>query len=577
LVGALVGLGVIAVEASAVSWTSPGTYSWVVPEHVNRIQADVTGADGQDAVDTSAGGLPGEGGSGGSVHALLSVTPGETLTIYVGGRGSFTSGGFNGGAGPGTVGDDPDESATGGGGASDIRRGSTKLIVAGGGGGASDDADGGSAGSRGGYSNCCGSSSSNTGHPGGGGTTLGGGSGGAGGGTSWGTAGSAGSLGSGGIGGNGTGSGEPGGGGGGGYYGGGGGGGGSHGGGGGGGSSFTSSDALGNPIGVLGAPAGADGAVTITPIEDPDTSDVTALVPGEVPGVPSDACEQNATTVLDGYFGSLYTRLKVKDTGSSTMSVCARLQPEGGAEYTGGRFVVGGVDSNPGVDDVVDSNYNACSTTTPNLVPTEHPFRSGNVGDPDDPPYVPYMVDTYANEDRAAWLCLQAGIGARVKFSGTGSVFEQDNPATAGNAPGRTPWTPDKASTDCESQASGTKTRAVNAKIGATHVWLTTWQSGSTIQLCVRAEGSTTAGGRLTFTGVPGVNVTPVLTWGFDANGCTSDVFVSNQDQLYVRRSPGTNNPASVCVTKGATSLRVTAGYTGSGSLVGIPSWTPDS
>src|ERR1700677_1910293 len=36
-------------------------------------------------------------GRGGGVHAVIPVTPGETLAIYVGGGGLGTSGGFNGG------------------------------------------------------------------------------------------------------------------------------------------------------------------------------------------------------------------------------------------------------------------------------------------------------------------------------------------------------------------------------------------------------------------------------------------------------------------------------------------------
>lgn len=35
---------------------------------------------------------------GGRVHAIIPVTPGEKLVIYVGGDGSGTTGGFNGGA-----------------------------------------------------------------------------------------------------------------------------------------------------------------------------------------------------------------------------------------------------------------------------------------------------------------------------------------------------------------------------------------------------------------------------------------------------------------------------------------------
>jgi hypothetical protein len=50
-------------------------------------------------------------------------------------------------------------------------------------------------------------------------------------------------------------------------------------------------------------------------------------------------------------------------------------------------------------------------------------------------------------------------------------------------------------------------------------------------------------------------------------------VFTNDQQQLYIRRSPMTANPASVCVTQGSTTERFTVGTTGGG----LPAWTPDS
>lgn len=149
-------------------------------------------------------------------------------------------------------------------------------------------------------------------------------------------------------------------------------------------------------------------------------------------------------------------------------------------------------------------------------------------------------------------------------------------------SPPRTAWTPGKASTDCETQPGGSLTRLVNARISDTQVWLDAWQSSSKVQLCIRAAGDSAAGGRLTVdvTGSPGV--VPILTQGPDTDVCTTDVFIDNQDELYIRRSPtGPNpptsaNPVSVCVTKGTTSQRFTVGFTGSPTLT-LPSWTPDS
>lgn len=101
--------------------------TWVVPSCVTAIQVDARGAQG--------GTNNGTGGLGGRVQATLTVTPGETLYIYVGGQPNpFASAGYNGGgAGLGSGG--------GGGGGTDIRRGGMTLVdrvlVAGGGGGGS--------------------------------------------------------------------------------------------------------------------------------------------------------------------------------------------------------------------------------------------------------------------------------------------------------------------------------------------------------------------------------------------------------------------------------------------------------
>jgi hypothetical protein len=84
-------------------------------------------------------------GPGGRVTATISVTPGETLFVYVGGQGGNASsgvpgtGGFNGGGNGG--GAPTTLVGAAGGGASDVRQGgnglSNRVVVAGGGGGGS--------------------------------------------------------------------------------------------------------------------------------------------------------------------------------------------------------------------------------------------------------------------------------------------------------------------------------------------------------------------------------------------------------------------------------------------------------
>jgi hypothetical protein len=212
-----------------------GKQPFYVPAGARQIEVDMRGAKGAGSTEVY----------GGRVRALIPVTSGERLVIYVGGDAFGETAGFNGG-GSGAPGGYGESNGYGGGGASDVREdGDTlldRIVVAGGGGGNGGVAYGygcTSTGGKGGgltgasgiggarYSQCGG---------GGGGTQTAGGSGGAEGigcfYGSYGDAGGDGALGTGGSGGTGSSSrssryypaGAGGGGGGGGYYGGGGGG-----------------------------------------------------------------------------------------------------------------------------------------------------------------------------------------------------------------------------------------------------------------------------------------------------------------------------------------------------------------
>ncbi|MCC7029020.1 MAG: hypothetical protein IT257_01855, partial [Chitinophagaceae bacterium] len=107
--------------------------TFIVPPGVTSVTINAFGAQGF--------GQPGAvapisvPGNGGRAQGLMSVVPGQTLTVYVGGQGQAPSNGWNGGGlGKGGV---------NGGGASDVRTGGVSLadrvIVAGGGGGAGGD------------------------------------------------------------------------------------------------------------------------------------------------------------------------------------------------------------------------------------------------------------------------------------------------------------------------------------------------------------------------------------------------------------------------------------------------------
>jgi hypothetical protein len=203
---------------------------YVVGTGITTVAVDADGGAG------GGGSTGGAGGNGGSTHSIVSVTPGETLQVNVGGVGGTASGGtgaaggFNGGAAGGTGAD----GGGGGGGASDVRRApdalTDRLVVAAGGGGG-----GGYGGGAGGVGSEAGADGGDAQGQGG----LSGGNGGTGGAGNAATSGGDGTAGQGGAGGNGV---DAGAGGGGGLLGGGGGGGNSccfqGGGGGGGGSSF---------------------------------------------------------------------------------------------------------------------------------------------------------------------------------------------------------------------------------------------------------------------------------------------------------------------------------------------------
>lgn len=127
---------------------------FVVPKGVEKVEVEAWGA-------SSAG-------AGGHAKGTIAVTPGEVLTVFVGGQPNGRTGGFNGGGSGGAGGSDgancgtSGASGSGGAGASDVRQGGVsdgvwvgldnRRIVAGGGGGSGGGPYAGYGGSAGGYS-----------------------------------------------------------------------------------------------------------------------------------------------------------------------------------------------------------------------------------------------------------------------------------------------------------------------------------------------------------------------------------------------------------------------------------------
>jgi hypothetical protein len=107
--------------------------SFTVPNCVNTLTITCRGAQGGSGATGGSASNGGTGGLGANAIGVLTVTPGQVLSLYVGGQGTIATGGFNGGGNGGN------QNAGGGGGATDVRVGgmnlSNRAIVAAGGGG----------------------------------------------------------------------------------------------------------------------------------------------------------------------------------------------------------------------------------------------------------------------------------------------------------------------------------------------------------------------------------------------------------------------------------------------------------
>ena len=156
-------------DSVVTTYSTAGSDTFVVPAGVTEINVKLWGAGGGGGAGGGSGGfgVGGSGGGGGFAETTLSVTPSESLNIFVGEAGA-------GGTYPGTSG-----SGGGGGGHSEINRSGTNLVIAagGGGGGGGDNSSstpGGGGGAGGGTSGQNGSSSSSAGGGNAGGTSCGG-------------------------------------------------------------------------------------------------------------------------------------------------------------------------------------------------------------------------------------------------------------------------------------------------------------------------------------------------------------------------------------------------------------------
>jgi fibronectin type 3 domain-containing protein len=350
-------LAALALPASASAdrstlFNQPGTYTYLVGPGVTSLQVQAIGGNG--GRDSSS--QSGSGGKGAVISADLPVTPGQVLTVVVGGNGGngLVNGGAPGFNGGGRGGFSSGGGGGAGGGGTDVRlQNGTRLIVAGGGGGAG--------GTNGGFD----AGSGGTSIDGGVGTNSAGGAGGAPLGTGSGFAGGAGSSGQGGNGGPGYVAG--GGGGGGGYFGGGGGGGTAMGcpcgfsGRGGGGSSFADASAT-NVTGPT-TPGGTNPAVTITPLNPPPDTQAPAISIA----TPANGATYTKNQVLNADYSC------ADEQGGEGLATCVGDVADGSpidtSTFGSHSFAVTATD-NVGNSDTKTVNYTVADTTDPTVTIT---------------------------------------------------------------------------------------------------------------------------------------------------------------------------------------------------------------
>ena len=127
-------------DGSSTTFNTQGSATYTVPSGYSSITVRMWGGGGGGGGGGAGGTAGGAGGGAGYLKTVLSVTPGETLNIYVAGGGSGGATNSNGGGAGG-----------GGGGYSDVARGGTVLaLAAGGAGGGGGDSSASTAGGAGG-------------------------------------------------------------------------------------------------------------------------------------------------------------------------------------------------------------------------------------------------------------------------------------------------------------------------------------------------------------------------------------------------------------------------------------------
>ena len=289
---------------------------------------------------------------------------------------------------------------------------------------------------------------------------------------------------------------------------------------------------------------------------------------------PSDDCTSGV--VADGFASTTYVKLRAQQVDARTAWLCVRVD-NGSTIGVGGKLVVSAPDGGLPQLPTSDDNGGSCKTEPGNVYPGPRSIP-GSIGDPADPStYVAFETSFYQNAGET-WACIAVTSAegnhskrVRVAFPGVPAVptaaFLPDLTASHPGSP-----TPDDALPSSTCQAAANPVRLADMRATTTNTWLYAWQETPTrYHLCTRTTGDIDVGGRLTVdaSGSPGVNVVPTtsttdMTPCAVPNGVSVTTFGNPGDPYYlnVRRSIGTN-PASLCITVGTSSLRMTAAVTG--------------
>lgn len=292
-----------------------------------------------------------------------------------------------------------------------------------------------------------------------------------------------------------------------------------------------------------------------------------AFAPGQAMAA-SETCTAPAATGVDGYLLNNYQKLTVQRDPADPRKtwICYRVyDPRNGGTDRGGRIDVTDATVSPTLPSA-DNQATACTTTAGNTFPGPRPLFAGQLGDPGDPLYTPFLLDGYRGATDV-WGCLQAGpVSARVKVSTSGIGL----PVVT--------HTPDPAGLPLPEQKQGPfgypsnkclenhwHVRDVNMRVLDTHIWVYHWPESATKRaICLRVErpGLKPIGYRVVLdTDTSGV--TPVFEESTDTTPCTETIAaITSPVAVRLSQSSGVA-PASICVEALGVKHRYTVGTNG--------------